>query len=172
MKWRTGRLFLYSLDTPSESILKLEMSSPEMLLPSAPTPRPRGPMAEVRRRSWISSEIISRFLRAVLYSPFAWNSLTCLSSTVFFRFWGKKIYINRRFWVSLQKDENLECCFSVLRKVWQFRSLLLRGGSFVFCCRLELELTTAAVLSKGETHKHFRTTSWKFNIFKCKRLLM
>ena len=77
----------YSLDIPSDSILKLEMSSPETLSPSAPTPRPRGPMTELRRRSWISSEIISRFLRAVLYSPLAWDSLACRSSTFFFRFW-------------------------------------------------------------------------------------
>lgn len=60
-----------AMDIPSESILKLEMSSPETLSPSAPTPRSRGPMAEFRRRSWISSEIISKFLRAVLYSPLA-----------------------------------------------------------------------------------------------------
>lgn len=70
---------------PSDSILKLVMSSTATLSPSAPTPRPRGPMAELRRRSWISSEITSRFLRAVLYPSLAWLNLACNSSTFFFR---------------------------------------------------------------------------------------
>lgn len=85
--WTNQRnLMLHSLDNPSDSILKLETSSPE-LSPSAPTPGLRGPMVELLRRSWISSEIISRFFRAVLYSPLAWDSLACRSSTFFFRFW-------------------------------------------------------------------------------------
>lgn len=65
----------HSLEIPSDSILRLDVSSPETLSPSAPTPRPRGPMAELRRRSWISSEIISRFLSAVRYSALACDSL-------------------------------------------------------------------------------------------------
>lgn len=87
--WCQRNVALNSLDISSDSILKLEMSSPETLSPSAPTPGLRGPMMDILRRSWISSEIISRFPRAVLYSFLAWDSLACRSSTFFFRFWGR-----------------------------------------------------------------------------------
>lgn len=74
----------YSLEMVSDSGLLADRSSTEILLPSAPTPHPRGPMAVDRLLSWISSEIISRFFKAVLYSPFARASFACRSSTVFF----------------------------------------------------------------------------------------
>lgn len=69
------------LDMPSDSILKLEMSSVALPSSSAPTPRPRGPMADSRRRAWISSEMVSRLRRAVRYSALAWVSLAWRSST-------------------------------------------------------------------------------------------
>lgn len=67
--------FIDIIDMPSDSILKFAMSSVTVLSSSAPTPRPRGPMADSRRRAWISSEMVSRLRRAVRYSALAWVSL-------------------------------------------------------------------------------------------------
>lgn len=64
-----------SPEMASGSGLLPDSFSTDMVLPSAPTPQPRGPMALERRRSWISSEILSRLFRAALYSPFARASL-------------------------------------------------------------------------------------------------
>lgn len=64
----------HSLDKPSDSILKLLMSSVLAPSSSAPTPRPLGPIAETRLRAWISSEMVSRLFRAVRYSALAWVS--------------------------------------------------------------------------------------------------
>jgi hypothetical protein len=89
--FHTSCVILHLSDSPetaSGSGLLPDRSSTEVLLPSAPTPQPRGPMALERRLSWISSEILSRFFRAVLYSPFARVSLVCRSSTVFFSCWS------------------------------------------------------------------------------------
>lgn len=113
--WAAFSVALNLLDIPSDSILKPEMSSPETLSPSAPTPRPRGPMMEFLRRSWISSEIISRFLRAVLYSPLAWDSLACRSSTFFFRFWRGDDQRERRVTMKVMDDRHqhvFQCSFS------------------------------------------------------------
>uniref|UniRef100_A0A8C1A5R3 Small ribosomal subunit protein uS15m n=1 Tax=Cyprinus carpio carpio TaxID=630221 RepID=A0A8C1A5R3_CYPCA len=53
-------------------------------------------MPEERLRSWISSEIISRFLRADLYSPLACVSLAWRSSTFFFScLRGDEILLNQ-----------------------------------------------------------------------------
>lgn len=84
LNYNAHYVWSHLLDMPSDSILKLAMSSVAAPSSSAPTPRPRGPMAESRRRAWISSEMVSRFRRAVLYSALAWVSLAWRSSTRLF----------------------------------------------------------------------------------------
>lgn len=72
--WAKPKPQTYLLEILSDSSLHTTRSSADTLLPSAPTPHPLGPIEDARLRSWISSEIISRFFKAVLYSPFAKNS--------------------------------------------------------------------------------------------------
>lgn len=67
-------LQFYSLDRPSDSILKLAMSSLPPS-PSAPTPCSLVPMARERRWAWISSEMLSRLRSAARYSALATTSL-------------------------------------------------------------------------------------------------
>lgn len=86
-------IWAHLLDMPSDSILKLLMSSPAPTSFSAPTPQQRGPMAVRRLRAWISSEMVSRLRRAVLYSSLAWDSLAWHSSTFLFSCCGK-VYRN------------------------------------------------------------------------------